>query len=546
MTWDPSSLPNLVAWYKADDAASITSSGGAVSQWNDQSGNGLHLVQTGGGKPSTGVDTINGLNVIKFTSSQGLHVAHALASPLTILIVLKRNETGSGNKQPISNFNDAESIIFVDGTVWSLYAGSVTDSATSAADTSAHQLVGTFGSSASQGNLYLDGIQIITNQSPGTRGLGTIGVSADANSNNGFPGDIAEVVFMSSVIGSTDRALWDAYVAAKWVSSSTPISDTDTGTGADAGESVAAAASNPETGAGVDAGESIAAATSDAETGTSSDAATPSVAFADTETASGTDAGETLSVGATGTETGTASDGGESTAAGTSDTDTGSGTDAGESIAAAISEADTASALDAGEAIAITASDADTGSSADGGEATALGTSGSDTGSGLDTESLAASVTEADSASAVDTESLAGAANDNDPATAMDAGEGIVVFVTDADSGIATDDGLAAIAQSDADAATSSDSESVAAGLTDTDLATFLESEALDATLASTDSGTALDDGTVVVPSTAVFPFEATVGVSDPYGATLTVTQIESAQITTSDPYSATINVEGP
>lgn len=214
--WSPLSLPNLVAWYDASNAASITASSGAVSQWNDLSGNGLHLVQaTGARQPTTGVDTINGLNAINFTSGQGLHIAHALAAPLSVLIVLKRNETASGNKQPISNYTDSESIIFIDGGVWSLYAGSVQDSATSAADTNPHQLVGAFGGSASQGNLWLDTAQIITNQSPGTRGSATLALSADAGGGNGVNGDIAEAVWMSALIGGTDRALWNSYCS-RW------------------------------------------------------------------------------------------------------------------------------------------------------------------------------------------------------------------------------------------------------------------------------------------------------------------------------------------
>jgi hypothetical protein len=55
--WTPDALSSstLKAWYKADDAASITSSSGAVSQWNDKSGNGNHVVQaTGTAKPTTG------------------------------------------------------------------------------------------------------------------------------------------------------------------------------------------------------------------------------------------------------------------------------------------------------------------------------------------------------------------------------------------------------------------------------------------------------------------------------------------------------------
>lgn len=63
--WTPADLPNVQFWYDADDASTITSSGGLVSQWNDKSGNARHLTQaTSGSRPSTGTRTLNGRNVI--------------------------------------------------------------------------------------------------------------------------------------------------------------------------------------------------------------------------------------------------------------------------------------------------------------------------------------------------------------------------------------------------------------------------------------------------------------------------------------------------
>lgn len=63
----PSDLPVLELWLDATDESTITHSGGAVSQWNDKSGNNRNVVQaTASAKPTTGVDTINGRNAITF------------------------------------------------------------------------------------------------------------------------------------------------------------------------------------------------------------------------------------------------------------------------------------------------------------------------------------------------------------------------------------------------------------------------------------------------------------------------------------------------
>lgn len=65
----------LEAWYKANDPASISEASGLVTQWNDKSGHGRHVLGSGGAttQPSTG-STINGKNAIAFSLTD-----HALA-----------------------------------------------------------------------------------------------------------------------------------------------------------------------------------------------------------------------------------------------------------------------------------------------------------------------------------------------------------------------------------------------------------------------------------------------------------------------------------
>lgn len=54
-------------WLDASDTSTITESGGAVSQWDDKSGNDYHATQsTGANQPTTGTRTQNGLNALDF------------------------------------------------------------------------------------------------------------------------------------------------------------------------------------------------------------------------------------------------------------------------------------------------------------------------------------------------------------------------------------------------------------------------------------------------------------------------------------------------
>jgi len=64
--FDPLTLPSLNRWYDPSDAATLTSSGGDVSQMNDKSGNNFHISQSDATRrPSTGA-TINGVAALSF------------------------------------------------------------------------------------------------------------------------------------------------------------------------------------------------------------------------------------------------------------------------------------------------------------------------------------------------------------------------------------------------------------------------------------------------------------------------------------------------
>jgi len=82
----PASISGLMSWYDASDTATITDAGaGAVSQWNDKSGNGYHLTQaTGIQRPTTGTRTINGLNVVDFDGSNDV-IARTFADTTSYL-----------------------------------------------------------------------------------------------------------------------------------------------------------------------------------------------------------------------------------------------------------------------------------------------------------------------------------------------------------------------------------------------------------------------------------------------------------------------------
>jgi hypothetical protein len=77
LNFNPLSLSPAL-WLDASDTATITESGGSVSQWNDKSGNGRNVTQgTGANQPTTGTTTINNRNALSFDGNDAISAATA-------------------------------------------------------------------------------------------------------------------------------------------------------------------------------------------------------------------------------------------------------------------------------------------------------------------------------------------------------------------------------------------------------------------------------------------------------------------------------------
>ena len=95
--WTPADI-STTAWYDAADAGTITESSGAVSQWNDKSGNGNHAAQgSAADQPATG-GAINGVNAIDFNplSSTKQYLTTDLEQLTTVSIYLVIDPTARG------------------------------------------------------------------------------------------------------------------------------------------------------------------------------------------------------------------------------------------------------------------------------------------------------------------------------------------------------------------------------------------------------------------------------------------------------------------
>lgn len=95
-TWTPLELTNLRAWYEAD--TDVTESGGAVSQWDDQSGNGFHLTQgTAANKPTYEATGLNSKPTISFDGTGDYLAVTGLGGALTSFTVAMVCKPGTTN-----------------------------------------------------------------------------------------------------------------------------------------------------------------------------------------------------------------------------------------------------------------------------------------------------------------------------------------------------------------------------------------------------------------------------------------------------------------
>lgn len=221
LSWDPSQLP-LSLWLDASDASSIISSGGSVSQWNDKSPNGNNATQsTASEQPTTGVETINGLNAIDFDTDRLDINGLSLDNEHTVYVVAYTNATSSYRdllraSPPSFDFvfgqlNGNWSTFYGNGTVWAdISANTPLQSSTTAS------LFGIVADGLGNATPYHSGSSQNNKNCTLVGTLTGFTIGAAGNNNNRWDGPIAEIIVTSTALSTADRQLLEGYLAHKW------------------------------------------------------------------------------------------------------------------------------------------------------------------------------------------------------------------------------------------------------------------------------------------------------------------------------------------
>lgn len=223
------SLPSLVGWYDASDTASITSSSGSVSQWNDKSGNGNHLTQaTGVKQPITGSDTVNSLNAIKFnTASQFMSCAiSAQPSARTVLSVVKLSALTNDRELwiPLAGAANGMQIqqrgASAGSGKWAINKSGVAVLVTSSTGDSTSATQRTFFSKG-DGTSFAHNIRLNqaadgTSTSSNTYSAATTWSLGTDTGGGPIQGDVCEQIICDTILGGSDLSGAEGYLKSKW------------------------------------------------------------------------------------------------------------------------------------------------------------------------------------------------------------------------------------------------------------------------------------------------------------------------------------------
>ena len=116
-SFSPLDVAGIAGWWDASDTATLTEISDAVSQWDDKSGLGNHVVQaTALQQPLTGQDNQNGLNGVKFDGINDEMLRIGMNKLVQEwFLVFKIGATHSSNGGLLSNTNDKGNIRFDPG-----------------------------------------------------------------------------------------------------------------------------------------------------------------------------------------------------------------------------------------------------------------------------------------------------------------------------------------------------------------------------------------------------------------------------------------------
>ena len=223
--WTPAQITTAL-WLDAADASTITTVSGAVSQWNDKSGNsrnGTQSVSTA--RPAYTSSGLNGKNVITFDGNNDFLALPSLAGVRTVSVFAVASFASVTANLPILDESGINAYggglhlrLTSSGTIrfWGQDAVPLTDTSSTISQNTA-TLIGAIESSGSR-TIWINGTSRVTAtfSTVNSRVTADPRIGSSALLNQWMNGYIAEIVLVGSAIATETRGQIEGYLAHSW------------------------------------------------------------------------------------------------------------------------------------------------------------------------------------------------------------------------------------------------------------------------------------------------------------------------------------------
>ena len=219
--WTPE-LTNTACWFDADDASTIQTSGNAVTNWLDKSGNDRHVLQANASYQPTNT-SINSRNAIGFNNDKLLTTNTATWLNNTnyhfIAVLQHYMSTSDGYYIGTADSGLQDRVLHIgqrDSTSWK--HGHFGDDATYShtLDTTPLLAVNSFNNSGS--DAFMNGTSIGSSVGPGYALIteGPLSMGGKIVGKGYYVGAIGEVICVLGDLSTEGRQLFEGYLAHKW------------------------------------------------------------------------------------------------------------------------------------------------------------------------------------------------------------------------------------------------------------------------------------------------------------------------------------------
>jgi hypothetical protein len=216
--FDPTSIAGCQLWVDAADASTFTySSGTVVSQWNDKSGNAMHVSQGTVSLQPSRSGTVNGLSSVVFDGTDDFlsttDPGSAVAQPQTVFAVVVPSLL-TGSRTILAGVAGTVATLSTDGSTAIIYAGTANSGGGSLSTSTTYVIQATLNTTSSA--VRVNGGTNLYSVNPGSLGYRGYRLGRYSTFTDYWNGSMCEIVVYDSALSLANINTVGQYLATKW------------------------------------------------------------------------------------------------------------------------------------------------------------------------------------------------------------------------------------------------------------------------------------------------------------------------------------------